>query len=254
MDVRKKTADEWQAILDSELAKPCEEMNIQLVDLCVTSLLELKGIPDTWNEKQNSVDLRHYQKEVLVTNRFAIRRLRTVFIAAAILATLILGAVTLTASGFDFQEWLDSWFSKVYLSGETVEISDDKYDYTIIKANGEEVPANEDTVKIIPCIIPSYFPEELLKVVITEDKDGNQSVFFVFKNTKLAYRVFIDNIEITDSELIIINGNDWYFSCVDTIDGSTKMLATGYIKGIQYQIEHPDEKEIIKIIKSMEDH
>lgn len=136
--------------------------------------LDVPDVDASWEDFQNqyrSTEPLHtldQEQPVLPTRKSKHKALRRVFLVAAVLASLLLGA-TLTAQAADYDLWgaVAQWTSETF--GFTLQQSDEKLD-TISPELQPLWDAIQDAGISEP-LLPTYLPEEYQQVELTEDQE-----------------------------------------------------------------------------------
>ena len=249
-----------EAIIDSELSKAYEEIDLSLVDECVNFLMELreeKGLTD----EEISIKVEAIPFVGKITSDKSQKRrkfgVRKALLTAAILIIIaMLGSIVASSFGTDAVDILRRIGHGIaeMVSGEKLDVGG----ITIVKLDSSEKYGSVEELlekEHIHIIYPTYLPEgsEVEKIYMTEF-DGITEIIFQIKGTDTVSLGVYLNCGITEEEenaaeqKETVNGRRCLF-----VNAPDRIQAVFEHKGNKYVIGYNDYGELIKIIESFEE-
>ncbi len=249
-----------EAIIDSELRKPYEEIDLSLVDECVNFLMELREEKGLSEEeiliKVEAIPFVGKKTSDKSQNKkkFGIRR--ALLTAAILIIVAILGSIVASSFGTDAVDVLRRIGHGIVemVSGEKLDVGG----ITIVKLDSsEEYGSVEELLEKeqIHIMYPTYLPEgsEVEKIHMTEF-DGITEIIFQIKGIDtVSLGVYLD-CGITEEEekaaeqKETVNGMLCLF-----VNAPDRVQAAFEHKGNKYVVGCNDYGELIRIIENLEE-
>ena len=249
-----------EAIIDSELSKPYEEIDRSLVDECVNFLMELRE-EKRLTEEEISAKVKAIPFVGKKTSgksqkkkKFGVRK--ALLTAAILIIVATLGGIVASSFGTDAVDVLRRLGHGIaeMVSGEKLDVGG----ITIVKLDSsEEYGSVEELLEKeqIHIMYPTYLPEgsEVEKIHLTEF-DGITEIIFQIKGTDtVSLGVYLD-CGITEEEEKAaeqkerVNGMLCLF-----VNVPDRVQAAFEYNGNKYVVGYKDYSELIKIIENLEE-
>ena len=249
-----------EAIVDSELSKPYEEIDRSLVDECVNFLMELREEKELTKEeiltKVKAIPFvgKKTSDKSQKKKRFGVRK--ALLTAAILIIIAILGSIVASSFGTDAVDILRRIGHGIaeMASGEKLDVGG----ITIVKLDSsEEYGSVEELLEKeqIHIMYPTYLPEgsEVEKIHMTEF-DGITEIIFQIKGTDtVSLGVYLD-CGITEEEekaaerTETVNGMLCLF-----VNAPDRIQVAFEYKGNKYVVGYNDYDELIRIIENLEE-
>lgn len=257
-------------LLEVEMSKSPEEMDLKLIDECSAQIDELAGE----GPKHSSAVIQAKIKQILgeptsrvSRNRAKVKAIPAVdtknrhciqkfFIILAASLLLLYSSLTVAAK---IQGYGNAWefvaqkFIEVFNldSGESLETG--SFDFIMedkcVVYNSVEALLREENLDILYPNFTTDTPP--LKSVRKYTQNNNSKFVFIFNNTSLSFVVCnyytYDNQAVENLQTIDTNKYQFYIKLLP--DGTYQ--ATSQLNGFEYTLNHDNYDELVKIIKSM---
>lgn len=248
-----------EALVDSELSKPYEEIDLSLVDESVNFLMELreeKGLTDEEvSAKVEAIPFvgKKTSSESQKKKKFRIRKALPI---AAVLIIIIATLCSIVASSFgtsasDVLRRIGHSIVEIF-NGEKREVNE----ITIVKPDSEEEYGKIENLldkEHIHILYPTYLPEgSSIEKIFLVEADGKSEILFEISGI-VSYGIVLD-CEIPEEEESVYKEKE-------TVNGVT-VLITYSPDGVQAVFEHNGNKytvcdddygDLIRIIENLEE-
>ena len=250
-------------IMNKEMAKPEDEMNVELIEKCAESIPQInkeyavseeqtkafvEKMMAVYHEKHKSVDEQPHNSPKITRKKLS-KRLKIILISAAIVVLLSGLAV---CSHFDiFSFFVND--SKDYLSwddGKSEAVGNNDYvfktDFDIFDSFDELINDKKISIKY-----PDNLPNSYNNVGITyynlEQGDFITTTYTIGKKRYICFNIYMEKneVEITD-EQVIINGYLYYLTSYDDNIQAASLIDNNY-----YLISSNNKKELLHFLEKI---
>lgn len=241
------------AILNTELNKPYEEIDDNLVNECVDFLMEMEGNEEkiTKEEIQSNIDAIPFTENKPAKVRRTFRR--TLLAAACFAVLLLLLNLAAMAFGVDVASVLKEWRDSIVqlIGGEHLDVGE----VTVIlpdycasyKSIGELLKAEELNI-----LYPSNLPGgAVIQTVRCLEYDGRKEVIFGLSDTSLAVDVTLDS-PLTDDIITKADSVETVASLVCYITVRADFIQANFVyEGNAYRIQTNERETLMFIIENL---
>ena len=247
-------------IMNKEMAKPEDEMNVKLIEKCAESIPQIDNeyavseeqtkafvekMMAVYNEKHKSVDEQPHDSPKITRKKLS-KRLKIILISAAIVIFLSGIAVS---SHFDiFSFFVND--SKDYLSWDDGNFKSDGQNDILIKTEFDTYNSFDELIKDkkISIKYPDDLPKNYNNTGITyyNEEGGHITTnYTIGKNKYVTFNIYMEKneVEITD-EQVIINGYLYYLTSYDDNIQAASLIDNNY-----YLISSNNKKELLHFLK-----
>lgn len=255
-----------QLICDCESSKPLDEMNCDLIDACVSLLLDLQDKKVTLTQEQikEKVSMIPFEEisefknnEETPKRRKVLKKNKVLFIAAVISILITLLAVVSVAFEWNIFEELKNRFGSVANTPVNEEIVVDGDSIVVYGDNINYKSIEESLIsKQYDVLYPNVLPGSMYVETVTYYQKNNESRLVFNSNSEFCFieitlnKKLSEDIKDISEEIIEINGKKCYLIYVPEMNHI--QLYFEY-SGDLYKVSHNNKQEIITIVENLKE-
>ena len=242
--------EQLHAVVDREMQKPLEEQDGCLIDECIQTIAEIKGVRSAFTPEEIDTQIAIVQARAESGKATAVRRpkrVKTVLIAACLAVVMLAGAATAYAVSPAVRSWISFALQLEVGSPVTVDgVTYENMGIAKIYSSAEELLVAEQ----IDIFLPSKLPEGIeLKHIITLDMSGKTAYSVKFSTRDLSLYIQIGMADaFSGSSRQEIYSTDVGTFYIHSKDGITTV--TGIIGQDIYNITAKDYIDVKSLLDS----
>lgn len=241
------------AVIEREMQKPLEEQDEELIDECIQTIAEIKGVRSSFTPEEIDAQIAVVQARAEAEKASAVRqprRIKTALLAACLVVIMLAGAVTVYAVSPAVREWIQDVLKLDVGASITKDgITYENQGKSVVYPNVDELLATEG----LRIFLPSDLPDGIeIERIVRMDINGKQAYSITFNTMDISMRVQIGNAKSfspsSNREIYTNSVGTFYIS-----NTSDVKKVTGIINEDLYNITIANTMDVKSILDSLKE-